>query len=165
VLIAGPNGAGKTTFARRYLPEDAGVIHFVNADLIASGLSPLKPELAAIAAARMVLREIDRLAAERTDFAFETTFSGLTYVRRLQAWKQAGYRIEMVYLRLRSVQLALRRIAARVRQGGHDVPRADVVRRFSRDWENFQRIYRPLADSWAVYDNSGRAPRLLEKSP
>jgi predicted ABC-type ATPase len=89
VLIAGPNGAGKTTFARRYLPEDAGVIHFVNADLIASGLSPLKPELAAIAAARMVLREIDRLAAERADFAFETTF------------------IEMVYLRLRSVQLAL----------------------------------------------------------
>jgi predicted ABC-type ATPase len=99
------------------------------------------------------------------DFAFETTFSGLTYVRRLQAWKQAGYRIEMVYLRLHSAQLALRRIAARVRQGGHDVPQADVVRRFSRGWANFQRIYRPLADSWTVYDNSGRAPRLLEKSP
>ncbi len=164
VLIAGPNGAGKTTFARRYLPEDAGVIHFVNADLIASGLSPLKPELAAIAAARMVLREIDRLAAERADFAFETTFSGLTYVRRLQAWKQAGYRIEMVYLRLRSIQLAVQRIAVRVRQGGHHVPRVDVVRRFSRGWVNFQRIYRPLADSWAVYDNSGRAPRLLEKN-
>ena len=110
------------------------MIHFVNADLIASGLSPLKPELAAIAAARTVLREIDRLAAERADFAFETTFSGLTYVRRLQAWKQAGYRIEMVYLRLRSIQLAV------------------------------QRIYRPLADRWPVYDNSGRAPRLLEKN-
>jgi predicted ABC-type ATPase len=164
-LIAGPNGAGKTTFARRYLPENAGVIHFVNADLIANGLSPLKPELAAIAAARTVLREIDRLAAERADFAFETTFSGLTYVRRLQAWKQAGYRIEMVYLRLRSIQLAVQRIAVRVRQGGHHVPRVDVVRRFSRGWVNFQRIYRPLADSWAVYDNSGRAPRLLEKSP
>ena len=164
VLIAGPNGAGKTTFARRYLPENAGVIHFVNADLIASGLSPLKPELAAIAAARTVLREIDRLAAERADFAFETTFSGLTYVRRLRAWKQAGYRIEMVYLRLRSIQLAVQRIAVRVRQGGHHVPRVDVVRRFSRGWVNFQRIYRPLADSWAVYDNSGRAPRLLEKS-
>jgi predicted ABC-type ATPase len=163
-LIAGPNGAGKTTFARRYLPENAGVIHFVNADLIASGLSPLKPELAAIAAARTVLREIDRLAAERADFAFETTFSGLTYVRRLRAWKQAGYRIEMVYLRLRSIQLAVQRIAVRVRQGGHHVPRVDVVRRFSRGWVNFQRIYRPLADSWAVYDNSGRAPRLLEKS-
>ena len=164
VLIAGPNGAGKTTFARRYLPENAGVIHFVNADLIATGLSPLKPELAAIAAARTVLREIDRLAAERADFAFETTFSGLTYVRRLRAWKQAGYRIEMVYLRLRSIQLAVQRIAVRVRQGGHHVPRVDVVRRFSRGWVNFQRIYRPLADSWAVYDNSGRAPKLLEKS-
>jgi predicted ABC-type ATPase len=164
VLIAGPNGAGKTTFARRYLPEDAGVVYFVNADLIASGLSPLKPELAAIAAARMVLREIDRLAAERMNFAFETTCSGLTYVRRLRTWKQAGYRIEIVYLRLRTAQLALRRIAARVRQGGHAVPRIDVVRRFYRGWENFERVYRPLADSWAVYDNSGRAPRLLEKS-
>ncbi len=164
VVIAGPNGAGKTTFARRYLPEDAGVIHFVNADLIASGLSPLKPELAAIAAARMLLGELDRLAAARVDFAFETTLSGLTYTRRLQSWKEAGYRIEMVYLRLRSTQLALRRIAARVRQGGHNVPRADVVRRFSRGWENFQRIYRSLADSWAVYDNSGDKPKLLEKS-
>jgi predicted ABC-type ATPase len=130
-----------------------------------AGLSPLKPELAAIAAARMVLREIDRLVAARLDFAFETTLSGLTYVRRLQSWKQAGYRIEMVYLRLRTAQLALRRISGRVKQGGHDVPRLDVVRRFSRGWDNFQGIYRPLADSWAVYDNSDREPRLMEKSP
>jgi predicted ABC-type ATPase len=98
------------------------------------------------------------------DFAFETTLSGLTYERRLQSWKEAGYRIEIVYLRLRSTQLALRRIAARVRQGGHNVPRADVVRRFSRGWENFQHIYRSLADSWAVYDNSGDEPKILEKS-
>jgi hypothetical protein len=83
ILIAGPNGAGKTTFARRYLPENAGVVHFVNADLIASGLSPLKPEIAAIAAARMVLGEIDRLVADRADFAFETTLSGLTYITGL----------------------------------------------------------------------------------
>jgi predicted ABC-type ATPase len=164
VVIAGPNGAGKTTFARRYLPEDAGMVHFVNADLIASGLSPLRPELAAIPAARMLLGELDRLAAAQVDFAFETTLSGLTYVRRLRHWKQAGYRVEIVYLRLRSTQLALRRIAARVRQGGHNVPRADVVRRFSRGWENFQRVYRPLADSWAVYDNSGDEPKILEKS-
>ena len=119
IVIAGPNGAGKTTFARRYLPEH-GVIHFVNADLIASGLSPLKPDLAAIAAARMLLRELDRLAAERIDFAFETTLSGLSYVRRLQTWKQAGYRVEIVYLRLGTTQLPLRRIASRVRQGGHN---------------------------------------------
>ena len=163
IVIAGPNGAGKTTFARRYLPEH-GVIHFVNADLIASGLSPLRPDLAAIAAARMLLRELDRFAAERIDFSFETTLSGLSYIRRLQAWKQKGYRIEIVYLRLGTTQLALRRIASRVRQGGHDVPRVDVVRRFSRSWDNFQHEYRGLADSWAVYDNSGDEPRLLEQS-
>jgi len=163
ILIAGPNGAGKTTFARRYLPENAGVVHFVNADLIASGMSPLKPEIAAIAAARMVLGELDRLVADRADFAFETTLSGLTYVQRLKSWKRAGYRIDIVYLKLSSSRLALRRIAARVRQGGHNVPQADVVRRFVRGWDNFQRVYRSLADSWAVYDNSGRAPQLLEK--
>jgi len=164
ILIAGPNGAGKTTFARRYLPENARVVHFVNADLIASGLSPIKPEIAAIAAARMVLREIDRLEADQADFAFETTLSGLTYVHRLESWKRAGYRIDIVYLKLSSSRLALRRVAARVRQGGHHVPRADVLRRFSRSWDNFQRIYRSFADSWAVYDNSERAPRLLEKN-
>src|SRR6266852_5071788 len=100
IVIAGANGAGKTTFAREYLPHVARVMHFVNADLIAGGLSPLKPELAAIAAARVVLREIDRLVSERANFAFETTLSGLTYLRRMEAWKQAGYRIEIVYLRL-----------------------------------------------------------------
>ena len=163
IVIAGPNGAGKTTFAREYLPGIARVVHFVNADLIAGGLSPLKPELAAIAAARMVLREIDRLASERADFAFETTLSGRTYQRRMGAWKRAGYRIEIVYLRLDSVDLALRRIEARVRQGGHDVPRRDVLRRFNRGWENFVRIYQPVAESWAVYDNSGASPQLLER--
>jgi predicted ABC-type ATPase len=163
IVIAGPNGAGKTTFAREYLPRIARVVRFVNADLIAGGLSPLKPELAAIAAARMVLREIDRLASERVDFAFETTLSGRTYVRRIEAWKRAGYRIEIIFLRLSSVDLALRRIEARVRQGGHDVPKRDVVRRFSRGWENFLTIYQPMAESWAVYDNSGASPQLLER--
>jgi predicted ABC-type ATPase len=162
ILIAGPNGAGKTTFAREYLPGIARVVHFVNADLIAGGLSPLKPELAAIAAARMVLREIDRLATERADFAFETTLSGRTYLRRIEAWKRAGYRIEIVYLRLSSPDLALRRIEARVRQGGHDVPKRDVLRRFKRGWENFIRIYQPTAESWAVYDNSGASAQLVE---
>jgi predicted ABC-type ATPase len=163
IVIAGPNGVGKTTFAREYLPGVARVVHFVNADLIAGGLSPLKPELAAIVAARMVLRDIDRLATERADFAFETTLSGRTYVRRMEAWKRAGYRIEIAYLRLDSIDLALRRIEARVRQGGHDVPKRDVLRRFDRGWENFVRLYQPMAESWAVYDNSGASPRLLER--
>ena len=164
-MIAGPNGAGKTTFAREFLPREAGVIHFVNADLIAGGLSPLRPELAARRAGRLVLTELARLAKARKDFAFESTLSGRTYLRLLSRWKAAGYRIEMVFLSLPSVQLALQRIAARVRQGGHDVPRADVIRRFDRSLANFRGLYRPLADVWAVYDNSGETPRLSEEGP
>ncbi|MBE0544915.1 MAG: Zeta toxin family protein [Verrucomicrobia bacterium] len=165
IVIAGPNGAGKTTFAREYLPKDAGVIRFVNADLIAAGLSPLRPELAALAGGRLLLTELDRLAKARADFAFETTLSGLVYLGRLKRWKAAGYRIEMVFLKLHSPKLALRRIAVRVRQGGHNVPRADVLRRFARGWRNFEIAYKPLADAWAVYDNSGNTPRLLESEP
>jgi predicted ABC-type ATPase len=141
------------------------VINFVNADLIAGGLSPLRPELAALAAGRLVLSELDRLAKARSNFAFESTLSGLVYLNRLKRWKAAGYRIEIVYLRLSSPRLALRRIAARVKQGGHNVPRADVLRRFSRSWANFEKFYRLLADAWSVYDNSGRNPRILERGP
>ncbi len=162
IVIAGPNGAGKTTFAREFLPKDTGVVYFVNADLIAAGLSPLRPELAALAAGRLLLTELDRLAKTRQDFAFESTLSGLTYLSRLKRWKAAGYRIEIVFLQLASVQLALRRIVARVKQGGHSVPRKDVMRRFDRGWKNFEAAYKPLADMWAVYDNSGDRPQLLE---
>jgi predicted ABC-type ATPase len=164
IVIAGPNGAGKTTFARQFLPKDASVVHFVNADLIAGGLSPLQPENAAMAAGRLFLTELDRLAKARVDFAFETKLSGRVYLARLRRWKAAGYRIEIVFPRLASPQLALRRIGARVKQGGHNVPRPDVLRRFARGWLNFQTAYRPLADSRAVYDNSGPAPRLKEKT-
>jgi predicted ABC-type ATPase len=164
IVIAGPNGAGKTAFAREYLVQQANVVHFINADLIAAGLSPLSPELAALAAGRTVLSEIDRLVAAREDFAFESTLSGLNYARRMQRWKSDGYLITIVYLRLESPGLALRRIASRVREGGHDVPRADVIRRFSRRLENFEGAYRPLADVWAVYDNSGATPILIERS-
>jgi predicted ABC-type ATPase len=165
IVIAGPNGAGKTTFAREFLPRDSGVIHFVNADLIAGGLSPLRPELAAFAGGRVFMAELERLARARVDFAFETTLSGLVHLRRLKHWQAAGYHIEITYLRLHSPQLALRRVAARVRQGGHNVPRADVLRRFSRGWINFQRFYRPLANAWSVYDNSGNLPILIEQGP
>jgi predicted ABC-type ATPase len=165
IIIAGPNGAGKTTFAREFLAKEANVVHFVNPDLIAGGLSPLRPELAALAAGRLFLSELDRLAKRKNDFAFESTLSGLSYVNRLTRWKRAGYRLEIVYLRISSPRLALRRIAARVKQGGHTVPRPDVLRRFTRSWSNFERHYRLLADAWSVYDNSGHTPKLLERSP
>jgi predicted ABC-type ATPase len=165
IIIAGPNGAGKTTFAREFLSKEARVVHFVNPDLIASGLSPLRPELAALAAGRLFLGELDRFARSKDDFAFESTLSGLTYLSRLKRWTAAGYRIEIIYLRVSSPRGALRRIAARVRQGGHNVPRSDVLRRFSRSWINFQKRYRLLAVVWSVYDNSGATPRLLEQGP
>lgn len=165
IVIAGPNGAGKTTFAREFLPSRAGVMHFVNADLIAGGLAPLRPEMAALAAARILLGELDRLARSGADFAFESTLSGVGYLSRLKRWKKAGYRIEIVYLTLPSTKLALRRIAARVRQGGHNVPRADVLRRFRRSWKNFESLYRPLADAWMIYDNAGDKPVLIDRGP
>jgi len=99
-VISGPNGAGKTTFARDYLPAIAGLIHFVNLDLIAGGISPLRPELAAVTAGRLVLRELDRLVEAKADFAFESTLSGLRYAKRMQDWKAQGYSIEIAYLRL-----------------------------------------------------------------
>lgn len=164
MIIAGPNGAGKTTFAREFLTRGASIDHFINADLIAGGLSPLNPELAAVAAGRLMLAEIDRLARGKLDFAFESTLSGRSLAARLREFKAAGYRIEIAFLKLKSPRLALRRIAARVRQGGHNVPRADVLRRFGRSWSNFTTIYRPLADQWWVYDNSS-SPILLEHGP
>ena len=165
IVIAGPNGAGKTTFARDFLQQEMAVVHFVNADLIAAGLSPLNPDLAKVAAGKLFLRELDRLASLMTDFAFETTLSGMGHRTRLSNLKKAGYRIEIVYLRLASPQLALKRIAARVRHGGHDIPKEDVLRRFDRSWRNFQTVYRSLADRWAVFDNSGAEPVLQEHQP
>ncbi len=163
IIIAGPNGAGKTTFAREFLPKDAGVVRFVNADLLAAGLSPLKPDLAELNAGRLFLAELDRLAKARQDFAFESTLSGLSYISRLKRWKAQGYRIEIAFLRLASVELALRRIAMRVKQGGHNVPPDDVARRFERGSRNFEQAYKLLADSWAVYDNSSNNLQLIEK--
>ncbi len=165
LIIAGPNGAGKTTFAREFLPHEGGILNFVNADLIAAGLSPLKPSNAALSAGRIFLGELDRLAASGADFSFESTLSGLTYVERIKRWKTRGYRIEIVYLQLRTAAIALKRIAARVKEGGHDVPAADVRRRFVRSWRNFDNAYRPLSDAWWLYDANVRPPILREKFP
>lgn len=165
IIIAGPNGAGKTTFARKFLTEDLGILHFVNADLIAYGLSPLHPELAARVAGRLLLAELDRLVRERKSFALESTFSGKTYVERIQKMKDVGYRVEMIFLKLNSPELAVKRVAHRVKQGGHYVPSEAVHRRYLRGWRNFELYYRPLSDVWAVFENSGSSPILEEKHP
>ncbi len=164
LIIAGPNGAGKTTFAREFLPRDS-LVRFINTDLIAAGLSPLDPGAAQVAAGRVFLAELDRVSSARTDFAFESTLSGLTYLPRLKRWKTAGYNIEIIYLKLDTVNVSLERIAARVRSGGHNVPEADARRRFGRSWTNFEIHYRPLADCSWVFNVTGSGPVLISSSP
>lgn len=164
LIIAGPNGAGKTTFARTFLPRE-NVRRFINADLLAAGLSPLDPAAAQLAAGRLFLAELDRLAAAREDFAFESTLSGLGYLTRLRRWRAAGYRLEIIYLKLSDVRLSIERVAARVRSGGHDVPEPDIRRRFSRSWINLETHYAPLADASWVFDVGGIRPILVRQTP
>jgi predicted ABC-type ATPase len=163
VIIAGPNGAGKTTFAREFLPAEAGLPLFVNADLIAAGLSPFDPDVAAIRAGRIMLSEIDRHAAAGRSFAFETTLAGHTYLRRIGVWRERGFVVELMFLSLGSPEEAIARVAMRVRQGGHDVPPDIIRRRFAIGMRNFLEVYRRRVDFWQWYDNSGRRPRLLEE--
>jgi predicted ABC-type ATPase len=163
LIIAGPNGAGKSTFAREFLPNEAQCTEFVNADLIAAGLSPFDPARAAVRAGRLMLQEIDRHEAAGTSFAFETTLSGLTYARRIPRWREAGYRVKLIFLRLPTVELAISRVAARVQQGGHDIPDEVIRRRFEAGWENFQMLYKPLVSAWVLYDNSGETPQLIDQ--
>jgi predicted ABC-type ATPase len=162
VIIAGPNGAGKTTFAQEFLPLEAGCPDFVNADLIARGLSPFAPEKAAFEAGRIMLDLITRKVARGENFAFETTLSGRNYANRIPRWRKAGYHVKLIFLSLPSADLAVARVRARVAQGGHRVPEDVIRRRFSSGLVNFHAIYRPLADSWILYDNSGRPPRVIE---
>lgn len=164
IIIAGPNGAGKTTFAREFLPREAQLPVFINADLIAAGLSPFKPEIAAIQAGRIMLAEIAEKAARRESFAFETTLSGHGYARHILAWRKAGYRVELFFLSLDAPETAIARVKARVAQGGHDVPEATIRRRFASGINNFHHVYKPLVDVWMLYDNSGNEPIPLDWS-
>lgn len=163
VIIAGPNGAGKTTFAREFLPNEAGCPIFVNADLIAAGLSPFAPERAAFKAGRLMLEAIGEHVTRGESFAFETTLSGLTYARMIPRWREAGYSVKLIFLSLPDVEMALERVAARVAQGGHNVPQEVVRRRFSLGIANFHSRYHSVVDSWLLYDNSSSFPRLLEE--
>jgi predicted ABC-type ATPase len=160
-VIAGPNGTGKTTFAKTFLPKYADCRNFINADLIAEGLSPFSPEAAAMRAGRLVLDEISLFAQRNVPFAFETTLSGRTYLRLIQRLKEKGYRAHFFFLWVDSLEVSLSRIRERVIKGGHDVPEAVVRRRFERSIRNFFLHYRGLADSWYLFDNSGARPSLI----
>lgn len=164
IIIAGPNGAGKTTFAREFLPNEADCPVFVNADLIAAGLAPFAPETAAVQAGRLMLQELARHFAERQSFAFETTLSGRAYLQHIHQWQSVGYRVKLIFLQLDSPEEAIARVAQRVRQGGHHIPEAIIRRRFVAGRENFERLYAPLVDAWALYDNAGASPVLLDWS-
>ena len=163
VIIAGPNGAGKTTFAMEYLPKEAGCPVFVNADLIAAGISPFAPETAAVKAGKLMLEEIRRHVALGGSFAFETTLSGRMYARLIPLWRRQGYRVKLVFLSLPCVEVALARVAARVARGGHSVPDEVVRRRFDSGLANFRNVYQSIVDAWMLYDNSGSAPVLVSK--
>ncbi|MFH1352766.1 MAG: zeta toxin family protein [bacterium] len=162
-VIAGPNGSGKTTFAKKFLPGYVKCPNFVNADLIAQGLSPFSPPSAAVKAGKIVLKQIREFAEEEADFAFETTLSGKLYVNLLEGFQKKGYRIHIFFLWIPSAELAVARIKDRVADGGHNVPSHDVKRRFKRSIFNFFRLYQPLSNSWMLFNNAGSVPKLIVK--
>lgn len=161
IIIAGPNGAGKTTFARAFLPAEAQCARSLNADLIAAGLAPFAPETAALKAGRLMLEEMADCVRKGESFAFETTLAGFSYLGRIREWRAQGYRVSLFFLSLPNADAAVARVAERVRQGGHDIPE-DVIRRFSAGLRNFHEAYKRVVDAWALFDNVGEAPVLLE---
>ena len=162
-IIAGPNGSGKTTFAKKFLPDYAKCPNFINADLIAQGLSPFSPRTAAIRAGRLVLEQVHSLAEKNVDFAFETTLSGKSYISFLNELKKRGYSINIFFLWIPGSELALSRIKDRVSAGGHDVPAVDVRRRFYRGIYNFIHHYKSLADTWLLFNNADSVPKLIAR--
>ena len=135
---------------------------FINADLIAAGLSPFLPEAEAFKAGRLMLKEIAECVELGENFAFETTLSGLVYLRQIKKWQNQGYHVSLFFLSLTSVEMAIARVAERVRQGGHDIPEAVIRRRFEAGKMNFERRYRDVVDAWALYDNSDNEPVSIE---
>lgn len=161
-VIGGPNGAGKTTFARAFLPA-AKVVEFLNADLLAAGLSPLQPSTMAVRSARLLLARWRELLAQGRDFAFESTLSGRTYATMLREARAAGYTVRLCYLWLPNVTMSLRRVRQRVLKGGHDVPEADLRRRFLPSLRNFFSLYLPLADEALLFNAAGQPPRVIAR--
>ncbi len=157
-IIAGPNGAGKTTFALRYLPQIAGCRNFVNADLIAYGLSPFDSLSAQYEAGRLFLREIYANIDKRVDFAFETTLAGRSHINLIKKLRRDGWQVVLFFLWIPDAAFSRKRVRERVEQGGHAVPDDAIFRRYPRIMHNFTKIYPPLCDKTICYDNSGPKP-------
>ncbi|TWU09498.1 Zeta toxin [Symmachiella macrocystis] len=155
IVVAGPNGAGKSTAAPALLRDFAKVFDFVNADIIAQGLSAFHTDSVAIQAGRIMHTRIHELAEQRANFAFETTLASRSFAPWLKELRASGYLVHLVFLWLPSPEFAIGRVAMRVEQGGHHVPDETVVRRYHAGLNNFFQLYRPVADSWSIIDNSG----------
>lgn len=163
-LIAGANGVGKTTFAREFLPKEVNCLRFMNADEVARGLSPFAPEAAAIRAGRVLIGEIRTALKSRDSFGWESTLAGRSHAPILKKARQDGYEIELHYLSVPSPLVCIERVAQRVREGGHNVPTADIKRRFYRSLENLVEFYLALADRWTLWDATGTRPMPLKDS-
>lgn len=160
-IIAGCNGAGKTTASFTILPEILDCKEFVNADEIAKGLSPFQPEKVAFEAGRIMLERIETLLKSNENFAFETTLSTKTYKQKLIQAKTNGFKVKLLFFWLPTIEMAINRVAVRVSEGGHNIPTEVITRRYSRGIENLFKIYIPLCDDWAVFDNSDETPELI----
>jgi predicted ABC-type ATPase len=160
-LIGGPNGAGKTTSAFSLLPSLLYCEEYINADSIAAGLSPFRPETMAIQAGRLMLERIHLLASQHKDFAFETTMASRSFVPFLKKCKSDNYFVTLLFLWLKNPELAIMRVASRVNSGGHPVPEAFIRRRYFAGIKNFMNLYLPIGDRWAFYDNSEAEPVLV----
>lgn len=153
-VIAGCNGAGKTTASFTVLPEMLKCKEFVNADQIAAGLSPFNPEGVAIQAGRLMIDRIIYLLKEGISFAFETTLSTRSYVKLIQQAQKRGYFVTLLFFSLTTPEHAVKRVAKRVSQGGHNIPIDVIYRRYRAGLSNLFNLYIPIVDHWALYDNS-----------
>ena len=161
-MIAGPNGSGKTTIAVEFIPHEDLIDEFLNADEIARGLAPVRPESMALTASKLMLQRFKTLMEEQRSFAFETTASGTNYVKHLEAAKAKGYQISLIFLWLISPEQATRRVQQRVKHGGHLVPEDVIHRRYGAGLQNLFKHYLPLADRVMILDNSSEdSPRRL----
>ena len=161
-VIAGPNGAGKSTIAPALLCDVFGIREFVNADVIARGMSAFDPDSAAIAAGRVMLSRLHELAEARADFAFETTLASRSFAPWIAKLRDSDYFFHLAFVWIPSPDVSVARVRHRVASGGHHVPDDVVRRRYERGIDNFFRLYRPIADRWRVLDNTARgAPRLI----